>query len=165
MLINLRQFFETENYTEKLDYEIDFSEYELFFKKPFLTPVKILATISKKTEIVTLKLEVSFKLNLDCDRCATEFEREFEYDFEHTIVKSTQNDNDEYIIVGENSEIDLDELILADILLQLPTKILCDENCKGICDGCGKDLNNDDCECKHTNIDPRLQILGTLLDK
>ena len=56
---------------------------------------------------------------------------------------------------------DLDELVRADLLLELPTKVLCREDCKGLCPKCGKDLNFGPCDCKK-EIDPRWQALSDL---
>ncbi len=93
------------------------------------------------------------------------FEREFHYCFSHTLVRelSAENDDmDDYIVV-DGDQLDLDELVLSDILLSLPTKILCNEDCKGLCPVCGKDLNIGNCECKKKQVDPRLEKLGELL--
>ena len=59
---------------------------------------------------------------------------------------------------------DLDELIRTDILLELPTKFLCKEDCKGLCPTCGKNLNEGACNCQTHQIDPRLEVLKQLID-
>ena len=59
--------------------------------------------------------------------------------------------------------LDLDELLRADILLSLPSKILCKEDCKGLCSVCGADRNKQECHCEEKSVDPRLEILGDLL--
>ncbi|MBQ7217580.1 MAG: DUF177 domain-containing protein, partial [Synergistaceae bacterium] len=41
----------------------------------------------------------------------------------------------------------------------IPTKILCREDCKGLCPNCGADLNYGECSCRNENIDPRLEAL------
>ncbi|MBO5857065.1 MAG: DUF177 domain-containing protein, partial [Clostridia bacterium] len=50
-----------------------------------------------------------------------------------------------------------------DVNLELPTKFLCDEDCKGICTMCGNNLNIDQCDCKKP-IDPRLEGLLQFLE-
>ena len=55
--------------------------------------------------------------------------------------------NDEYVVT-EGDSLDLDELVIQDILLQLPSKMLCKEDCKGLCSVCGTDLNFNECNCK-----------------
>mgnify|MGYP001091754997 FL=1 len=63
------------------------------------------------------------------------------------------------------SVLDLEELARTDILLELPTKVLCSEDCKGLCSQCGKNLNEGECSCEKKQIDPRLAILSQLLDQ
>ena len=58
-----------------------------------------------------------------------------------------EEDSGEYIQV-DDYKLDLDELIRTDILLELPTKFLCKEDCKGLCPTCGKNLNEGACDCQ-----------------
>ena len=51
------------------------------------------------------------------------------------------------------------------LLLDFPTRVLCSEDCKGLCHKCGKDLNEGDCGCDHREIDPRFAVLQQLLDQ
>ncbi len=59
----------------------------------------------------------------------------------------------------------LAELATADILLELPTSVLCVESCKGLCPVCGANLNEGDCGCDRSQRDPRLDKLRELLDE
>ncbi len=63
------------------------------------------------------------------------------------------------------SEINLHDILKEQILLNIHMKPLCDENCKGICPKCGKDLNTESCFCEEKDIDPRLEVLKSLLEK
>ena len=60
--------------------------------------------------------------------------------------------------------LDLDDLIMNDILLELPTKLLCRDDCMGLCPECGKNLNDGTCSCRKETVDPRLAVLKQLLD-
>ena len=81
-----------------------------------------------------------------------------------TALIALEEDNiDEYVIV-ENGKLDIDEQLTEALLLDFPRKILCDENCPGLCPKCGKSLKSGDCGCPKKEIDPRLAILATLLD-
>jgi uncharacterized protein len=62
----------------------------------------------------------------------------------------------------DNDEIDIQALIKEQVLLSVPMKPVCSENCKGICVTCGKDLNAGLCECKEDGHDPRLAPLQKL---
>ncbi len=165
MFLECKQLFDIVGERIGIDYQLDLSEYQLFSGKPFHTSVIVKGFAENRAEIVSLNMDCSFTMQLDCDRCLNAFEREFHYCFSHTLVRelSAENDDmDDYIVV-DGDQLDLDELVLSDILLSLPTKILCHEDCKGLCPVCGKDLNIGSCECKKKQVDPRLEKLGELL--
>ncbi|NLH02379.1 MAG: DUF177 domain-containing protein, partial [Clostridiales bacterium] len=60
--------------------------------------------------------------------------------------------------------LDLSDLLETCFILSMESKFLCRENCEGLCPSCGKNLNDGPCGCKK-EIDPRLAVLGQLLDK
>ena len=53
---------------------------------------------------------------------------------------------------------------MTDLLLALPTKHLCREDCRGLCPHCGKNLNEGLCGCREDKVDPRLAVLAQLMD-
>lgn len=165
MFLECKQLFDIVGERIEIDYQLDLSEYQLFSGKPFQTPVTVKGFAENRAEIVSLNMDCSFTMQLDCDRCLSTFEREFHYCFSHILVRelSAENDDmDDYIVV-DGDQLDLDELVLSDILLSLPTKILCHEDCKGLCPVCGTNRNISSCECKKKQVDPRLEKLGELL--
>lgn len=93
-----------------------------------------------------------------------EIKKDFSFDINRIVVEALQNeDNDDYIIV-DNRELDLDELVNEEVSLSLPNKILCKEDCKGLCYKCGTNLNVKKCDCKD-DIDPRMEALLQLLNE
>ena len=83
--------------------------------------------------------------------------------YSHILVLSlNREDNDELIVIPDG-QLDLAELAGADILLELPTSMVCDEGCKGLCPECGANLNEGDCGCRPSAGDPRLAKLRELL--
>ena len=165
MFLDCKQLFDIPGETVAIDYKLDLSDYELFSSKPFQTPVQVKGMAENRAGIVSLNMNCSFVLSLSCDRCLEEFKKTFSYDFSHILVQelhSDEADENDYIVVEEH-KLDLKELALSDILLSLPTKNLCKEDCKGLCPMCGKNLNTDTCECSQKQVDPRLEKLGELL--
>ena len=71
---------------------------------------------------------------------------------------------DEYIVC-EGDGLDLEELVIADVILSMPAKLLCREDCKGLCPTCGINLNKESCGCDKKKVDPRLEALRALLDQ
>ncbi|WP_377077376.1 YceD family protein, partial [Ruminococcus bicirculans (ex Wegman et al. 2014)] len=70
----------------------------------------------------------------------------YEQGMDLTVAYEHESDRDDYVVC-ENNTLDLDELAISDLLLQLPTKILCRDDCKGLCYVCGQDLNEGKCNC------------------
>jgi uncharacterized protein len=129
-----------------------------------VSPVSVKGQVSSGAEGVTLSMTAVFDFCVPCDRCATSIESKKEYRFDHDLVLELHHeDHGDYILV-ENYELDLDELVRADILLELPTKNLCSPDCKGLCPQCGTNLNSGSCTCDTHQIDSRLEILKQLID-
>lgn len=164
MVLECKQLFDIPGEKSVLQFALDLSDYELFSFKPFQSPITVNGVVENRAGIVSLNMNCSFVMKLCCDRCLEEFERAFEESFSHILVRelSSEKDNDDYIVV-DTDKLDLDDLVLSDILLVLPTKILCKEDCKGLCSVCGKNLNFDSCDCQKKEADPRLSKLSELL--
>ena len=72
-------------------------------------------------------------------------------------------ENDDYIETPDFT-LELDDVVISDIFLSLPSKNLCRDDCKGLCQICGQNLNNGECSCDKRQTDPRLEILKQLID-
>ena len=70
--------------------------------------------------------------------------------------------NSIYIII-EDKKFDMLPVVEEEIMLEMPSRTLCKEDCRGLCQKCGKNLNEGDCDCDKKEVDPRLAILKTLL--
>lgn len=163
MILDLEPIFNTEGMVKQFDYELDLSEQELNGSKPFASPVKISGHAGNYTGIVELHATADFILETACDRCAKPISLPLATKIFHTLVTSLNDEtNDELMLVNE-LRFDLDALITEDIFLELPSKLLCSEDCKGICPKCGADLNAGSCSCEK-EVDPRLAALKQLLD-
>ncbi len=162
MIIELKQVFDIVDESLEFDYSLDLSDYELFSDKPFISPVNVKGKVFNRAGIVSLNYTSDFTLKLHCDRCLEVFNRDYHFSFEQILVTKLNTDNDEYILVND-FKLDLDELCLSDILLNLPSKLLCSHDCKGLCIKCGINLNQQSCLCKKNEVDPRLEVLSQLL--
>lgn len=162
MIIELKKYLLGE--CEACEYSLDLTGLELDGVKPFCAPVTGQISLKGYAGSVLLDAHLKYTTEMPCDRCGEMSKKQWEIDFSHTLVTalSDEEDNDEYIVVPDG-RLDLDELLREDILLELPTKYLCSEDCKGLCTKCGKNLNEGDCGCDRREIDPRLEILKSLL--
>jgi uncharacterized protein len=101
-----------------------------------------------------------------CDRCASDFDREENIPIDVVLVTELSNEDneDEWVFPLEGDSADLEDIIRTVFVLNMDSKLLCSEDCKGLCFRCGKNLNHGPCDCKK-EIDPRLAALRQLLDK
>lgn len=153
MVLQLRQIFELSG--QSLDIDVSVPAEELNESEPFLefaAPVGINGAVRSRSGVVTLDYTVKAVLSQQCDRCLKAFDREYEYEFSHTLVRELANDGDEdeyedYVVCPDNT-LDITELALSELKLSLPSKILCEEDCLGLCPVCGHNLNEGDCGCE-----------------
>ncbi len=105
---------------------------------------------------------VSAKLSAPCARCLAPVEESFSVpvDFPVSSTLAPPSDSEEEVIVAHGQKIDLAEVAETAILTELPMRLLCREDCRGLCPKCGKDINAGDCECEKREIDPRLAGLA-----
>ncbi len=102
----------------------------------FIAPLDVQAKVSRVNNTVLAKTKVHSKYRSVCARCLAEVERDWNgnFLFDFAVDKQTE-------------AVDLDEDIRQEVLLNLPPRVLCKEDCKGICPGCGADLNTERCRC------------------
>lgn len=164
MKMDLKQLFDLIGEKQEFDCDFDFSKERLYGTAPFTHPVRVTGKIENRAGVVRLVFSVKSVLSLQCDRCLKACEKAMDYSFSHIIVRELSNTDDEefdYVVCADGM-LDLEELARADLMLELPTKVLCREDCKGLCPKCGKDLNLGSCDCKTKDIDPRWQALSDL---
>ena len=97
-------------------------------------------------------------LRSECARCLAPVTRDLSVEIESWVLKEPEEDRE--ALVAENDVLDLFGIAEEATVLELPLRMLCREDCKGLCPKCGKDLNQGDCGCKKTEADPRLAKLA-----
>jgi DUF177 domain-containing protein len=168
MDVNLSRVF----YKDKKVYYFD-GELENKSLKNITEEFKIIGPIHYKGEIY--KVEGEYLLNVDikytystqCDRCLKVITKDTNTNLSGKLIEDDVDEfeEDENLIYYENGYLDLDKYILMEIVSSLPMKSLCDEECKGMCSNCGKDLNDGECNCEKEDIDPRLEKLKNFFEK
>jgi uncharacterized protein len=105
-----------------------------------------------------------------CARCAEEFVAPSGRGFRYVLAPRSIGDGsnaglrteDLEFSLYDGEEVDLTPLIREQMLLALPTRPLCREDCRGLCPQCGANLNERDCGCTSESADSRLAILRTI---
>lgn len=88
---------------------------------------------------------------LACDRCLEEFVFIQDLEFSREYFLGGFRENEEDLLVSKRFEIDISQPIREELIVALPTQVVCQKKCKGICPGCGKDLNLEKCNCSKTD--------------
>lgn len=164
MLFELKEVFLNDDSQKQIEFSLDMSKIDIDGVFPFKTPVKITALAKNEASLVILTLDTWFDYTRNCDRCCEEFTRKINNKFTHNLVTNLEGDQNDDYIETPDFNLELDDIVISDILLSLPSKNLCKEDCKGLCPSCGKNLNNGDCSCSTKQIDSRLEILKQLID-
>lgn len=147
-----------------IDYNLDLSNLIYSTYNPIKNGVNVIGSLYSKADVLYLDINISFDFFGFCDRCAEEVKKNFSFNVKRIVVEKLENeeDDDDYIVVS-NRELDLDELVNEEVSLSLPNKILCKDDCKGLCPKCGANLNVKQCNCKK-DVDPRMEALLQLLE-
>ena len=137
----------------------------------FTDGARVCGKITNSAGYMRLVLKAELPYIGQCARCLDEVRGVFSLDFERTVVtegmvseEKLEESIDEYIVL-DGSSLVLDEAIREELLIDFPKKLLCDEDCLGLCPKCGKPKREGDCGCITKEIDPRLEVLKKLLDK
>ena len=164
MLLQLKPLFMGEIESLPIDAELDFSGVEFQGIHPFTQPVRVKGEAACSAGVVPLRAAAEFRFDGHCDRCNEAIQRPFRIPMEHILVASLNNEETDDFVLIDNYQLSLDELARADILLELPSKFLCREDCRGLCPMCGKNLNEGLCGCHSDRTDPRLEVLKQLIN-
>lgn len=146
----------------------DFTENAgIFLGVTFPNPLLVEGEIINTAGYMRMTLTLTVDYIAPCARCLEEVNDSFSLSVEKTVVpKDVTQDMDEdtlddYAVV-EDGFLSMDEQLLDLLYMEFPSKILCSEDCKGLCPGCGANLNHQDCQCE-AEIDPRLAPLQAIL--
>ena len=140
------------------------SDLEFDGRHPISRPVEVEGSARNTAGLLELELTARTTLDAVCDRCGKEFSLEKEISYGCMLAEELQNEESDEIVLLEDGKTDAGDLARTAFILGMDSKILCSEDCKGLCPRCGADLNLGPCSCKR-EPDPRLAALASLLDK
>lgn len=120
--------------------------------------------------------KITGRLEIFCDRCLMPLESAIDIQFQDDFVTldiyekaAAENHQvagaDLDVSIYDGERIDINELVREQILLNLPARQLCEENCAGLCETCGANKNTENCSCEAEKIDPRWKALEELINK
>ncbi|SBW05428.1 conserved hypothetical protein [uncultured Eubacteriales bacterium] len=163
MRLNLREIIHVPGAVLPFDFQMDLSDLEWSGEHYAPNPVHVTGLVRNMAGALVLECEASTKLALTCDRCLKPFTGEKTVILDTLLATELAGEESDTIILLEKDELPLGDLVRETFILEMDTKHLCSEECKGLCAKCGADLNDGPCNCK-PDIDPRLAALAQLLD-
>ena len=116
-----------------------------------LTPLHVKGSVVYGGNGFLLSGQLSARVQIPCSRCLTPVVQALSVDYDEEF--------EEQEFPEEDAEIDLGDMAVQLWLTSIPMQILCDDQCKGLCPQCGKNLNEGGCACEGVDLDPRLEIL------
>ena len=164
MLLNVKKVVNTPGERMDFSFEMDLSDVEFGGQYPIQRPVVATGEVRNIAGMVLLTFTAETVLRSVCDRCMKTFDNPKTVSGQFMLAEEVQDEENDDIILLENDELDLGELAKTVFILEMDTKTLCSEDCKGLCPKCGADLNRGPCGCR-PDTDPRLAVLAQLLNK
>ena len=140
--------------------DLTFGSYEICH----LDPVHLKVEHLREKEFHVL-IETKMKLDLSCDRCLTEVSHQMDIqgkrhvNLECSEAELTKELDESNFIQG--FYLNVEQLLLSEVVLNWPTKILCREECEGLCKVCGGSKSTG-CDCEDTSLDPRMSVVRDL---
>ena len=132
---------------------------------PVTEPVDAEGIVRNTAGVLMMTGAIRTCLHSVCDRCAADFTRDVEIPINVVLVTelADEDNEDEWVFPLEGDSADLDDIVRTVFVLNLDSKLLCKEDCKGMCHRCGKNLNDGPCNCQK-ELDPRFAALKQLLE-
>ncbi len=162
MLLDVKGIIHTPGDGIAFNEELDLSDVDFGGVCPAVRPVSVVGTVRNIAGMLRLQMNVDTMLSCVCDRCGAPFEKAFHVSVERMLAEELEDDENDEILLLDDGAFDLDELAREAFILDMDTKMLCRADCKGLCSGCGANLNVEACRCKK-EIDPRWAALQQLL--
>ena len=140
----------------------------------FDSDAHVFGKITDNAGYMRLALHAEIGYEGQCARCLAPVKGGFSVDFERTVCdegtlsedRAREDEEDVYsdgYVIIRNGMLDVDEELREELVLSFPSKLLCSEDCEGLCPMCGRPKREGDCGCRKKEIDPRLAVLATLL--
>ena len=163
MLLDLRGIIGVPGGIVAFDYEPDMSEAAFGSIIRIKLPSRAAGNVVNSASVLTFSANVDVTCVCVCARCLKEFELPVHKRISAYLTEGGEDggDPDGYFLQGDR--VDADEIIITEFVLDMDERLFCREDCAGLCEKCGSDLNAGPCSCEK-ETDSRLAVLGQLLD-
>ena len=166
MLLGLSKIIDSPGASVSFSTSVDLSDLCYGVSYPGSEPVLAQGTVRNTAGVLVMTGEITTRIHGICDRCAADFQRDIRFPMDVVLVTemADEENEDEWVFPLEADAADLDDIVRTVFVLNLDSKLLCREDCRGLCHRCGKNLNDGPCSCRK-ELDPRFAALKQLLEK
>ena len=166
MLLGLSKIIDSPGASVSFSTSVDLSDLRYGVSYPVTEPVLASGQVRNTAGVLVMTGSIKTCIHGTCDRCAADFDREIDFPIDVVLVTELANEDseDEWVFPLEGDSADLDDIVRTVFVLNLDSKLLCKDDCKGLCCRCGKNLNDGPCNCRK-ELDPRFAALKQLLEK
>jgi uncharacterized protein len=130
--------------------------------------LKMTVKLDKSPRQILLQAEMQVQGVFDCDRCLEQFHKQVGGKYSLVYIQGDRStvdvkkEEEIQVLSADTNYIDLDEDVRQYIYLTVPAKLLCKEDCKGLCSVCGVNKNYKHCKCENQIVDARWDPLKKL---
>ena len=166
MLLGLSKIIDSPGASVSFSTSVDLSDLCYGVSYPVSEPVMAEGTVRNTAGVLMMTGKITTRIHGICDRYAADFQRDILFPIDVVLVTemADEENEDEWVFPLDGDSADLDDIVRTVFVLNLDSKLLCKEDCKGLCHRCGKNLNDGPCNCQK-ELDPRLAALKQLLEK
>ena len=170
MIIDISDILSCENKEKNQQVQIELTSFvSRLGEFPIIEKAPIdLRIANRENKRLLIQGTVDIVVSIPCGRCLEEvptnvhFDIDKEIKLDKSVVNDEEVDDVDYLI---GFDLDIDKFIYREILVNWPMKVLCNDDCKGICKVCGMNLNKGDCNCQRTELDPRMAAIQDVFNK
>ena len=149
--------------------EASAADLNLHEREEFQAPITMVIRIDKASDELIVTIDWQTMISGSCDRCAEPLQTPLSDTLSVVYTYDPQErgeEDEEVLLISESTrQVDLTDHLRQSLILALPLKLLCREECKGLCSRCGANLNNESCSCPPDPVDPRWEKLEQLFNR
>jgi len=150
--------------SKKIDYTFEMPQFS--FEGDIIKPIgscEVVGVISSDSDMLIINAKIKADLEMTCSRCLDTFIYPIDIDIEERFTTNSKSQDDEAIVVMDDV-LDITEIVETSIISTFPIQRVCKDDCKGLCQECGCNLNYNKCSCNKENVDIRFEALKGLFD-
>ena len=164
MKVQISDIISGKDRSKNLNYTFEIPQFD--FEGDIIKPIgscEVVGVISSDSDMLILSAKIKANLEMICSRCLDTFIYPIDIDIEERFTTNRSTEDDEAIVVMDDV-LDITEIVETSIISTLPIKRVCKDDCKGLCQECGCNLNYNTCSCNKEDVDIRFEALKGLFD-